>query len=105
MTQAKNTVYYPVYIRLVLRLEDRWRFLKGEPFVNLYNCPRLSLDDLFACFGTSLDDVSCELDRVNNRQKGFYIADIKDKKYYFCGTQWLDVKSKLFDIGIGVKDK
>jgi hypothetical protein len=105
MAQNKNAVYYPVFIRLVVRLEDRWRFLKGDPFVNLYNCPRLSLNDLFACFATSLDEVSRELDRINNRQKGFYIANIKDKKYYFCGHNWKDVQSKLFDIGIGVKER
>ncbi|RUT04258.1 hypothetical protein DSM106972_044860 [Dulcicalothrix desertica PCC 7102] len=98
------TVVYPVYIRIVYRRGGEWHFLKGEPFVNLFNCPLLEQKDLFAAFGLSLKEVSVELFRINAGMAGYYLADIKDKKYYYCGQNWEDVKVKLLDIGIGKRD-
>lgn len=38
------------------------------------------------------------------RKNAWYLADILDKKYYYCGTEWLDVKVKLRELGIGKPD-
>ena len=48
--------------------------------------------------------VANQLRLINNGKEGFYIADIKDKKYYYCGTEWEDVKNKLRELGIGRDD-
>ncbi|TBR56670.1 hypothetical protein B4U84_28835 [Westiellopsis prolifica IICB1] len=45
-----------------------------------------------------------ELFRINGGKQGYYIADIQDKKYYYCGTEWEDVKLKLGELGIGRPD-
>ncbi|MDF5715840.1 MAG: hypothetical protein PUP93_18640 [Rhizonema sp. NSF051] len=43
--------------------------------------------------------------RISGGRQGYYIADILDKKYYYCGTQWLDVKALLLELGIGRPDQ
>ena len=98
---ASNTIIYPVHYRLVVRRGDTWYFTKGDIFVNLFNIPVLEQKDLFACFGITMKEAANELRRINGGKQGFYIADIKDKKYYYCGTCWEDVKTKLQELGIG----
>jgi 3'-phosphoadenosine 5'-phosphosulfate sulfotransferase len=102
--QKSETLIYPVHYRLVVRRNDTWHFTKGDVFVNLFNVPILEQKDLFAVFGTTMKEVASELRRINNGHPGFYIADIKNKKYYYCGPQWSDVKAKLQELGVGRPD-
>lgn len=96
-----ETIVYPVHYRLVVRRRDSWYFTKGDIFVNLFNIPVLEQKDLFACFGTNMKEVANKLKIINGGQEGFYIANIQDKKYYYCGQEWGDVKTKLQELGIG----
>lgn len=96
-----ETVVYPVYYRLVVRRRDSWYFTKGDIFVNLFNIPVLDQKDLFACFGTNMNEVANKLKIINGGKEGFYLANIQDKKYYYCGQEWPDVKTKLQELGIG----
>jgi hypothetical protein len=104
MLNTDTTVYYPVYYRIVERRSDGWAFTKGKPFINLFNNPWLSHDALFAVCGTSMKKVAIELFRINAGKQGYYIANILDKKYYYCGTEWEDVKIKLRELGVGRPD-
>ncbi len=101
---TSNTIVYPVHYRLVVRRLDTWHFTKGDVFVNLFNVPILAQKDLFAVFGITIKEVASELRRINGGKQGFYIADILDKKYYYCGAEWSDVKAKLLELGIGRSD-
>lgn len=96
-----GTIVYPIYYRLVVRRRDSWYFIKGDIFVNLFNIPVLDQKDLFACFGTNMNEVANKLKIINEGKEGFYLADIQDKKYYYCGQEWSDVKTKLQELGIG----
>ncbi|MBW4666065.1 MAG: hypothetical protein KME60_01135 [Cyanomargarita calcarea GSE-NOS-MK-12-04C] len=95
-----GTIVYPVHCRLVVRRRDSWYFTKGDVFVNLFNIPVLEQKDLFACFGTTMKEVANELKIINGGKEGFYIADILEKKYCYCGDSWKDVKIKLQELGI-----
>ncbi len=98
---ASSTIVYPVYYRLVVRRDNTWYFTKGDMFVNLFNAPWLQQEDLFSAFDTSMKKVANELRRINDGKQGYYIADILDKKYYYCGTELESVKIKLKELGIG----
>jgi len=100
MLDSDTTVYYPVYYRIVERRSDGWAFTRGKPFLNLLNAPWLSHESLFAILGISMDKVAIELFRINGGKQGYYIANILDKKYYYCGTEWEDVKTKFQELGI-----
>jgi hypothetical protein len=99
-----GTIVYPVHYRLVVRRRDSWYFTKGDVFVNLFNIPVLEQKDLFACFGTNMKEVANKLKIINGGKEGFYIADILEQNYYYCGPQWEDVKDKLKELGIGRPD-
>ncbi|AFY57935.1 hypothetical protein Riv7116_5566 [Rivularia sp. PCC 7116] len=98
---ANATIVYPVYYRLIVRRNKSWYFTKGEPFVNLFNVPWLEQEDLFSLFDISMKQVANELRCINGGKQGYYIANILDKKYYYCGSEWQDVKNKLRELGIG----
>ncbi|MBO3457448.1 hypothetical protein G7B40_004010 [Aetokthonos hydrillicola Thurmond2011] len=101
MTNSSTTVFYPAYYQIIERRGNGWAFKHGEPFINLFNAPTLSIEDEFAVFDTSMKKVAIELFRINGGKQGYYIANILDKKYYYCGTGWSDVKAKLQELGIG----
>jgi hypothetical protein len=63
--------------------------------------PRLSLEDLFTTFGTNLRSCAAKLLSINGGEEGFYLVDIMDKRYYYCGKSTQDIKSKLLELGIG----
>jgi hypothetical protein len=104
MPDLNTTIASPVYYRIIQRRGNGWAFKEGEPFINLFNAPLLSQEDIFAAFETSMKKVAIALFRINGGKQGYYIANILDKKYYYCGTQWEDVKIKLKELGIGRDD-
>ncbi len=98
-----DTILYPTYIRLIIRVSNRWRFIDGQPFYNPYNFPSLKQEDLFCFLGLTMKGVANELRKINNALPGYYLADIVEKKYYYCGVDWEDVKRTLrdeFNIGV-----
>ncbi|BAZ15292.1 hypothetical protein NIES4071_71640 [Calothrix sp. NIES-4071] len=99
-----ETIVRPVYYRIIERRGKIWAFKEGQPFVNWFNAPNLEMEDLFSLFDTSMEDISAELRRHFGGQQGYYIANILDKKYYYCGTEWNDVKTKFRELGIGRPD-
>jgi hypothetical protein len=101
MTNSNTTIFHPIYYQVIERRGNGWAFRQSEPFINLFNAPMLSLEEEFAAFGTSMKKVAIELFRINGGKQGYYIANILDKKYYYCGTEWKDVKIKLQELGIG----
>jgi hypothetical protein len=94
-------VVAPVYYRVVRRESTKWHFIVGESFYNPLNLPRLSLDDLFAAYGTDMREAARELLKINGGKEGLYLVDIMDKCYYYCGNTTKDVKAKLIELGIG----
>ncbi|MBW4625859.1 MAG: hypothetical protein KME49_10215 [Brasilonema octagenarum HA4186-MV1] len=104
MRNSNTTIVHPIYYRIIERRGNGWAFKEGEPFINWFDEPILSQKDLFAAFNTSMKKVVIELFRINGGKQGYYIADIQDKKYYYCGIEWEDVKFKLRELGIGKPD-
>jgi len=52
-------------------------------------------------YGITNWQVVLQLFRINGGKAGYYLADVYRKKYYYCGTQWDDVRSQLLKLGIG----
>jgi hypothetical protein len=104
MLNFNTTIVRPIYYRIIQRRGNGWAFKEGEPFINLFNTPSFSHKDIFSAFDTSMKKVAMELFRINGGKQGYYIANILDKKYYYCGSNWEDVKIKLKELGIGRDD-
>lgn len=97
------TIIYPDFYRVFERRDNRW-FIK---VVHWFYKPipiDISPDELKILHGLSNEEVIEGLKSVNGAQKGFYLANLKDCKYYYCGESAEGVKSKLRSLGIGRDD-
>lgn len=55
-------------------------------------------------FGLTEQQVVIELFRINGGKPGYYLANLRDRKYYYCGLEWEDIKTTLQNLGIGRAD-
>jgi 3'-phosphoadenosine 5'-phosphosulfate sulfotransferase len=100
------TIIHPIKFRIIERKitpeKSYWHFIKGKNFYNPLNLP--SEGDIEFAFGTTKKKVVVELFRINGGKPGYYLADLRDKEYYYCGTEPEDITAKLRSLGIGRED-
>lgn len=101
LADSNTSVVMPIYYQVALRQGTQWAFIHGETFYNTFNLPRFSIEDTFLGFGISMTKVAKEFLKINHGKEGYYLANIMDKKYYYCGKRPEDVKIKLLELGIG----
>lgn len=94
----------PYHYRVYEREGTRW-FVRDATRV-FYNATNqlLDLQNVEQQFGLTVEQVLIDLFRVNGGKSGFYLANLKDRKYYYCGLAWEDVKTTLRTLGIGQAD-
>ena len=92
---------HPDYIRVVERKPGGWSFKKGTFFYKRLPIATADLNDTEFMYGVSKQQVVTELFRVNGGKAGYYLADLRHKRYYYCGLSADDVKIKLLHLGIG----
>ena len=99
------TIIRPAYYRVIQRIENIWRFREGQPF---YNPNKILSDyhssDIYKSYGTTMKKVAIELFRINGGKAGFYLVNLRDQEYYYCGMSLSDVKLTLQNLGIGRPD-
>lgn len=99
-----STIVCPFHYQVYHREGAFW-FGKNPSrvFYNGTNEP-MQLENVAAQFGLTDRQVVIELFRINGGKPGYYLANLKDKKYYYCGHKWSDVKTTLQNLGIGRAD-
>jgi hypothetical protein len=99
------TIVRPAYYRVIQRIDNIWRFREGQPF---YNPTHMLSDyhqvDIYQSYSTTMKKVAIALFRINGGKAGFYIANLRDREYYYCGESLSDVKLTLQNLGIGRPD-
>lgn len=100
------SIIHPIRFRVIERKitpeKSYWHFIKGKSFYNPLNLP--SEGDIEFMFGTTKKKVVVELFRINGGKPGYYLADLRNEEYYYCGTEWNSVKTQLRSLGIGRPD-
>ncbi len=93
----------PYHYKVYKRKTTRW-FTQdaSRVFYNSTNVP-LDLVNVEQQFGLTDKQVVIELFRINGGRTGFYLANLRDRKYYYCGLDWESVKTTLYNLGIGVR--
>lgn len=91
----------PYHYKVYERSGTRW-FARDavKTFYNETDRP-LDLLNVEQQFGLTVEQVVVELFRINGGKTGFYLANLRDHKYYYCGYCWEDVKTTLRNLGIG----
>ena len=100
---ANTSVYHPDYYRIVERVSKGWLFKKGELFYTTLPFA-VDMSDFELLYGISKLQVAIELRKINGDKVGYYLADLRNKKYYYCGTEPEGVRAKLQTLGIGRDD-
>ncbi|MBN3949398.1 MAG: hypothetical protein HWQ38_24210 [Nostoc sp. NMS7] len=95
-----TTIIYPSYFRIFECRNGRWFIKNLESFVTTTTTNH---EDIKALYDITEGQIVVELFRINAGKSGYYLANIRDKKYYYCvdrdGT-----KNKLLELGIGRVD-
>ncbi len=97
---------HPLHYLIVKREGVTWCFKPGgNVFHNPQNVPMsLHLDDRLQRFGLTVSTLMVELFRLNGGSPGYYLVNLRDKNYYYCGVSWDDIKGVFLSLGVGRKD-
>lgn len=103
-----ESIVSPIYY-LIVRLEIRsdgslWHFKEGGEIFYNPTGKKVRLKNLPEQYGLTDRAVTIELFRINGGKAGYYLANLRDRQYYYCGPDWQDVRAKLISLGIGCKD-
>lgn len=98
-----ETLIYPLYYRVAYREGNTWKFRKTSIF---YSEQGLTVDpqDIKTLYGLSWGQLAIALFRINGGKQGWYLANLKDRQYYYCGVEAASVKHQLRELGIGRAD-
>ena len=99
---SKTSIVHPIYFQIVEKKNTAWYFKLGTVFYNRDSKP-VPEADIERLFGITLNKIVIELFRLNGGKQGFYLVNLRDKKYYYC-DDWNGVKQKLLHLGIGRVD-
>jgi hypothetical protein len=94
------TIIYPSYFRIFECKSGHWFIKNLESFVTNSTTNH---EDIRTLYGITEQQVVIELFRINGGKSGYYLADLRDKKYYYCIDRD-GVKQKLLELGIGRVD-
>ena len=100
---ADTNVYHPDYYRVIERVAGGWHFKQGYLFHKSLPIS-INFNDFELLYGVSKQQVAIKLFSLNGGKAGYYLADLRHKKYYYCGTEAEGVKTKLRSLDIGRED-
>ncbi len=98
-----SKIYCPIYYQVYYREGTKWYFQSGKTFYNP-NAIATDLESVLARHDLTRAKIQIEFFRLNGGKSGYYVLNLRDKKYYYCGTDWEDVKTTMLGLGIGQKD-
>ncbi|MBD2603854.1 hypothetical protein H6G81_04725 [Scytonema hofmannii FACHB-248] len=100
---STTSIIHPLHFQIIQRIGTTWYFKYGSVFYNRTDksLPESNRERLF---GITKNKIVIELFRINGGNSGYYLANLRDKKYYYCGDNWEDIKAKLQELGIGTDE-
>lgn len=98
-------IVHPFHYQIYQREGTRW-FVRepGRVFYNPAGNTPVQLEQVEQQFGLSAEQVVIELFRLNGGCSGYYLANLRERKYYYCGKNWEDIQKTLISLGIGKVD-
>ncbi|WGV27065.1 hypothetical protein [Halotia branconii] len=100
---SDTTVFLPDYYRIFERRTGEW-FLKTVRLIHKELPFSVDLRDFKLLYGITDEQIGIELFRINGGKSGYYLANLRHKRFYYCGTGTEGVKTKLRSLGIGRED-
>ncbi|MEH2461749.1 hypothetical protein [Nostoc sp.] len=100
---SDTTVFIPDYYRIFECRAEEW-FLKTVRLIHKELPFAVDLNDFQLLYGVSDEQIAVELFRLNGGKAGYYLANLRQKQFYYCGAEPEGVKVKLRSLGIGRDD-
>lgn len=104
-----DSFYMPAYFLDVRRVEKEWWFPVPKRIFSIRDSGDKPVDsDFFTCreehYGLTKAKLVLEFRLLTGGALGYYLADMKRKRYYFCGPDVGGVREQLLALGIGRRD-
>ncbi|MBW4675936.1 MAG: hypothetical protein KME52_18515 [Desmonostoc geniculatum HA4340-LM1] len=93
----------PSYVRIFRHECGRWQHILGDSFYNPSGEPP-DLEFATRKYDISRKKLVIELFRSGEGKPGYYVGDLKNKHFYYCGVDAESVREKLRSLGIGRED-
>jgi hypothetical protein len=93
-----STVIYPIYYRVIRCEGGKW-YVKGAKLCSR-NHISIGLENAES-YGITTESLLVSLFRINGGKAGYYVANLRDKKYYYCGLNLENVQATFLSLGIG----
>lgn len=93
-------IIYPAYFQTIRRADNAWYFSRGRVFYRGADNIQ-SIENRELHYGLTKEQIVIELFRLGSGKEGFYLSNLRDRKYYYCGDTLADVKAMLQTLGIG----
>ncbi|MGL5875850.1 MAG: hypothetical protein ACRC2R_26415 [Xenococcaceae cyanobacterium] len=94
---------YPSHFRILQREVDGWTIDRGRVFYN-HSGREYNFNEDWIKYGVTKQKLVIELFRQYGGKLGYYLANLRDKKYYYCGLTDEDIQQTLYSLGIGKKE-
>lgn len=94
---------HPAYFQIVKREGGAWYFRHGRIFYRGGDA-FVDTENREEQYGLTKQKVAIELFRINAGRAGYYLVNLKNKQYHYCGLNLDDVKTVLQELGIGRAD-
>ena len=91
--------FTPGYIDIVQKTGDRCMRLKTSAILNTSSKP-YDPSEKYSKFGLTPMSILGELYKRYQGLDGWYLVQMAEKKYYYCGATAEDVNKKLVELGI-----
>lgn len=103
----QTPIFHPLHFMIVRREGTKWIFSGGgRVILNPRNVPvLLSVEDRLHRFKLTPSQAMIELFRINGGKPGYYLINMRNKQYYYCGTELSDVRLKLIDLGVLIQER
>lgn len=95
-------IIHPARFQIIRREGNSWYFKQGKVFYSAN--AHESIEDREQQYGLTKEKIVIELFRLSMGKEGYYLANLADRKYYYCGLELKDVKMTLQRLGIGQAD-
>lgn len=109
MPNVDTSIVCPIQFQIARYDGEAWYFKQLGTIYNPLGILLPGLKDLgkldkIAYFGMSRSKLKLEFRLLNGGAIGYYLADLQNRNYYYCGLEWADVKTTFQKLGIGKKE-
>ncbi len=109
MPNVDTSIVCPIQFQIARYDGEAWYFKQLGTIYNPLGILLPGLKDLakldkIAYFGMSRSKLKLEFRLLNGGAIGYYLADLQNRNYYYCGLEWADVKTTFQKLGIGGKE-